>query len=127
MYEKQAIASCGYVTPARAWLLRNTNPFSYTLSFLLISINLLEACGKVTWKHAQSMHKVVNIIHTCSPGETNSHTAPTNKSTHSKKQSLNKRSSITTPCNRGNKTKVVFDGNFNHCIINKGLRAFDTT
>jgi len=71
--------------PVSAWLPRNTNPFSYTLLFLLMSINLLEAYGKVTWKCAHSMHKVVNIIHTCSLGETNSHMAPTNKSTHSNK------------------------------------------
>jgi len=85
VYEKQTVANCGYVVPVRAWLLRNTNPFSYTLLFLLMSINLLEAYGKVTWKYAHSMHQVVNIIHTCALGETNSHTAPTNKPTHSNK------------------------------------------
>jgi len=71
MYEKQAAASCGYVMPVRAWLLRNTNQFSYTLLFLLVSINLLEAYGKVTCKYAHSTHKAVNIINTCSLGDTN--------------------------------------------------------
>jgi hypothetical protein len=44
---EQTVATCGHAMPARAWLIWNTNPYSYTPILLSTLMKLLQA-EKVT-------------------------------------------------------------------------------